>query len=49
MKQVLKRWELMAENNGKLLGLYDELTSRMNLYKSKGTSDNHDIAMFLKL
>jgi len=47
-----KMGALMAENNGKLLGLYDELTSflsRMNLCKSKGTSDSHDIATFLKL
>ena len=43
---------LMAENDSKLLGLYDELTSfltRMNLYKSKGISDSHDLAKFLQL
>ena len=43
---------LMAENDGKLLGLYDELSSfltGMNLYNSKGLSESHDIHKFLQL
>lgn len=42
----------MAENDGRLLGLYDELTTfltQINLYKSKGLSDSHDLAVFLQL
>lgn len=41
-----KMGALMAENDGKLLGLYDELSS---LYGSKGISDSHDMATFLML
>ena len=43
---------IMAENNGRLLGLYDELSSFLtgiNLYNSKGISDSHDIYKFLQL
>jgi len=42
----------MAENHSKLLGLYDELSSfltQINLYKSRGVSDSHDLALFLQL
>ena len=47
-----KMGALMAENDGKLLGLYDELSSfltRINLYSSRGISDSHDMATFLML
>ena len=47
-----KMGALMAGNDGKLLGLYDELSSfltRINLYSSKGISDSHDMATFLML
>lgn len=47
-----KMGALMAENEGKLLGLYDELSSfltRINLYGNKGISDSHDMATFLML
>ena len=47
-----KMGALMAENNSKLLGVYDELSSfltRINLYSSKGISDSHDMATFLML
>ena len=47
-----KMGELMAENNGKLLGLYDELSAFLtgiNLYNSKGLSDSRDLHKFLQL
>ena len=47
-----KMGALMSENDGRLLGLYDELTTfltQINLYKSKGLSDSHDLAVFLQL
>ncbi len=47
-----KMGALMAENDGKLLGLYDELSSFLtgiNLYNSKGLSESHDIHKFLQL
>ena len=43
---------LMAENEGELLGLYDELSSFLtgiNLYNTKGLSESHDIYKFLQL
>lgn len=47
-----KMGALMAENDGRLLGLYDELSAFLtdiNLYNSKGLSDSHDIHKFLQL
>lgn len=47
-----KMWAMMAENYSKLLGLYDELSSfltQVNLYKSRGLSDSHDLDLFLQL
>ena len=47
-----KMGALMNENGGKLLGIYDEMTTfltQINLYKSKGHTDSHDVAMFLQL
>ncbi len=47
-----KMGALMAENDGKLLGLYDELSSFLtgiNLYNSKGLSESHNIHKFLQL
>lgn len=46
-----KMGAMMAENHSKLLGLYDELSSfltQINLYKSRGLSDSHDLALFLQ-
>ena len=43
---------LMAENSGHLLGIYDELSSflaKLNLYRGRGLSDSHEVAMFLEL
>ena len=42
----------MAENGGRLLGLYDELTTfltQLNLYRGKGLSLTHEMAVFLQL
>ena len=47
-----KMGAMMAENHSKLLGLYDELSTfltQINLYKSRGLSDSHDLAVFLQL
>ena len=48
----LKNGDLMHENHGKLLGLYDELSTfltQMNLYRGKGLAESHDLALFLQL
>lgn len=47
-----KMGALMNENGGRLLGIYDEMTTfltQINLYKSKGHTDSHDVAVFLQL
>lgn len=47
-----KMGAMMAENDGRLLGIYDELTTfltQINLFKGKGISDSHDLALFLQL
>lgn len=47
-----KMGTMMADNHCKLIGLYDELSSfltQINLYKSRGLSDSHDLALFLQL
>lgn len=47
-----KMGELMATNNGKLLGMYDELSTflaQINVYRGKGLCDSHDLATFLSL
>lgn len=44
-----KMGAMMAENHSKLLGLYDELSSFLTQYKSRGLSDSHDLALFLQL
>lgn len=43
---------LMAENNGRLLGMYDELVAfltKIKLYGNRDLSDSHELAMFLEL
>ena len=43
---------LMAANGGRLLGLYDELSTfltQLNLYRGKGLSLSHELAVFLQL
>ena len=45
-----KMGAIMATNNNKLLGLYDELStflSQINVYRGKGLSESHDLATFL--
>ena len=47
-----KMGAIMAENHGRLLGVYDELSSfltSINLYRTKGLTDTHDLAVFLQL
>lgn len=47
-----KMGALMAENAGWLLGMFDELSSfltKIKLYSSRGLTDSHELAMFLKL
>ena len=47
-----KMGDKMAENGGRLLGLYDELTTfltQLNLYRGKGLSLTHEMAIFLQL
>ena len=42
----------MSDNSGRLIGLYDELSSfltRINLFRGRGLSDTHELAMFLEL
>jgi ABC-type Na+ transport system ATPase subunit NatA len=43
---------LMSENNGKLLGLYDELLmffSQMNIFHGKNITDSRELSVFLQL
>lgn len=43
---------IMAENNGRLLAMYDELSAfltKIKLYGNRGLSDSHELAMFLEL
>ena len=47
-----KMGAMMADNHGKLIGLYDELSmflSQINVFRSKGLSDLHEMALFLQL
>ncbi len=42
----------MSENGGRLLGMFDELSSfltKIKLYSSRGLTDSHELAMFLEL
>ena len=42
----------MAANDGRLLGLYDEMSSflgKLNLCRGKGICDSHELAVFLEL
>ena len=47
-----KMGDLMAANSGRLLGLYDELSTfltQLNVYKGKGLTYSHELALFLQL
>lgn len=42
----------MADNSGRLLALFDELSAfltKVNLYKGRCITDSHDLAVFLEL
>ena len=47
-----KMGELMSCNGGRILGMYDELTTfltQINLYCGRGLADSHELALFLQL
>ena len=47
-----KMGELMSCNGGRILGMYDELTTfltQINLYRGRGLADSHELALFLQL
>ena len=47
-----KMGDLMSKNHWKLLGLYDELSmflSQVNIFRGRGVSDSHELAVFLQL
>ena len=47
-----KMGSLMADNHGKLIVLYDELTMflfQINVFRGRGISDSHELAVFLQL
>ena len=47
-----KMGALMAENGGRLLGMFDELSAfltKIKLYSSRGLTDSHELAVFLEL
>ncbi len=47
-----KMGALMHSNSARLLGFYDEMSaflSQINLYRGKGLSDSHELALFLQL
>lgn len=43
---------MMSENACRLFGLYDELSAfltQLNLYRGRGLTDTHELAVFLQL
>ena len=47
-----KMGALMHENHSRLLGIYDEMSAfltQINLYRGRGLSDSHELAVFLQL
>lgn len=47
-----KMGALMKENSCRLIGFYDELSAfltQINLYRGRGLSDSHEMALFLQL
>ena len=50
--QHARKWETLWLQRGRLLGLYDELSaflSQLNLYRGKGLTLSHELALFLQL
>ena len=46
-----KMGELMSENGGRIVGMYDELTTfltQINLYRGRGLANSHELALFLQ-
>ena len=47
-----KMGDLMSGNDGRMLAMYDELTSflsQLNIYRGKGIIESHDLSSFLSL
>ena len=47
-----KMGQMMSENGGRLLGMFDELSAfltKIKLYSSRGLTESHELAMFLEL
>lgn len=47
-----KMGAMMNENDNKMIGIYDELThflTQIKVYRNRGLSDTHDLAMLLQL
>ena len=47
-----KMGALMAENGGRQLGMFDELSAfliKIKLYSSRGLTDSHELSLFLEL
>jgi len=45
-----KLGDMMASNDNKLLGMYDELSSflaQIDIYRGKGVTDSHELSSFL--
>ena len=44
-----KMGELMSCNGGRIFGIYDELTTQINVYCGRGLADSHELSLFLQL
>ena len=47
-----KMGELMTENDGRLLGMFDELSSflcKINIFNGKNVNDSNELSMFLEM
>ena len=47
-----KMGALMNDNSSRLLGFYDKMSTfltQINLYRGRGLSDSHELALFLQL
>ena len=44
-----KMGAIMAENKGRLLAMFDELSAFLTLYNCRGLIDSHELAIFLEL
>ena len=49
---IEKMGAIMSENGSRLFGLYDELSAfltQLNLYRGRGLTETHELAVFLQL